>query len=124
MKRQAITFAFPENSKQTVLKHDLMKALYNSAGLMDNCGGTQIFRIQARNDSGSFATIIMYRSGNLLVVGHGNLFDLTLAVCNCYYRGISSTQPISRQRAATPESVRVQRQTSRRKTDRPQGRRS
>jgi hypothetical protein len=73
---------------QAKLKGVLMEALYHSAGLEEKLPN-MVFKVQARNEQGSFVTVMMYESGTLLVVGHGSLFDLTHSVCSLYHRGIA-----------------------------------
>jgi hypothetical protein len=100
MKSSMEKFHFTGKAVQGTLKRDLMRALYQSAGLEES-NPSFLFKIQARNMEGSYVTATLYTTGTLLIVGHGTLFDLTHTLCKCYHRGIPKTDFTAPNRKAT-----------------------
>jgi hypothetical protein len=87
MKSLVEKFFVPNRHNQEHLKRLLMEALFDTAGLEENLPNIT-FKVQARNNEGSFATLTVYNTGTVLVVGHGPIFDLTHSVCKLYHNHI------------------------------------
>lgn len=87
-KQVAVKFYVEAPAKQKFLKSELMNLLSLHAGLVENADN-YIWKIQARDEAGSVVTVTLYTSGNLVCMGHGKIFNLTLNLISLYHKSIT-----------------------------------
>ena len=75
--------------EQERLRKDLMEA-YHQFARQSKDSENVLFKVSAADEQGSRVTVTMFKSGSLLVVGSGSLFDLTHNVCSLHHRGINN----------------------------------
>jgi TATA-box binding protein (TBP) (component of TFIID and TFIIIB) len=90
MKAHVEKYVLTDKSLQKALRLTLIEAMFDVAGLEEDISGV-IFRLRAKQE-GSYVTVTLFEMGNLIVTGHGPLFDLTHTVCSLYHKGIPTKQ--------------------------------
>ena len=91
-------FYCPAKTRQQALKLDLQNNLIEN-NVLDESIPLTVFKIQARDIvSHSVVTITCYGTGNVLCMGHGNLFDLTTRLVSFYDKGMPKLKhsPVSK----------------------------
>lgn len=109
-------FYCPSEKRQQVLKLDLLNNLIEGT-VLDQSIPLTVFKIQARDsDSHAVVTVTCYKTGNVLCMGHGNIFDLTTRLVSFYHKAMpkmSHTPPTQKHpicRKAKPSVRRVSKQ--------------
>ncbi len=86
-RQKVVKFKLDEKREQDFIREEIRELVAYSGGYVGRTDN-YLWKIQARAEDKSVVTATLYTSGNLVLMGHGEIFCLTVRLVTCYHKPI------------------------------------